>query len=293
MNMAKIPERRHHVASSLLLYTWVLLAISIPSFVRAEDVADPKVLKVCADPYMLPFSNQEQQGYENRIAELFAKKLGAKLEYTWFPQRIGFIRNTLRKESASGEYACDLVMTVPDKFDLAATTEPYYATNYMLVYVKGRKLDQVTDPQALAKFMEEKKLDLKFGVADQGPGQLWFFYQGLMGNMVPFQGQPGDPKVSPGQQMIDELVAGHIDATIIFGPTAGYYAKKYKDKAELVLLPMKDDPKNPEMKFVYKMAMAVRFGDKAWKDKVNQLIKDNREEIKKILTDYNVPLVEP
>jgi len=271
-----------------------LISVPMSSFVHAEDVAERKVLKVCADPYMLPFSNQEQQGYENRIADLFAKKLGAKLEYTWFPQRIGFIRNTLRKEAGtSGEYACDLVITVPDKFDLAATTEPYYTTSYMLVYVKGRGLDAVTDPQMLGKFVSEKKPDLKFGLADQGPAQLWVFYQGLMGNMVPFQGQPGDPKVSPGKLMLDQLVAGNIDATIIWGPTAGYYAKEYKGKAELVLLPMKDDPKNPEMKFVYKMAMAVRFGEKAWKDKVNQLIKDNKEEIKKILTDYSVPLIEP
>ena len=292
--MMKFSACRHHAACSLLLYTWVLISIPVSSFVRAGDVAEPKVLKVCADPYMLPFSNQEQQGYENRIADLFAKKLGVKVEYTWFPQRIGFIRNTLRKEEGtSGDFACDLVMTVPDKFDLAAPTEPYYTTSYMLVYVKGRGLDEVTDPQMLGKFVSEKKPDLKFGLSDQGPAQLWVFYQGLMGNMIPFQGQPGDPKISPGKQMLDQLVAGNIDATIIWGPTAGYYAKEYKGKADLVLLPMKDDPKNPEMKFVYKMAMAVRFGEKAWKDKINQLIKDNKDEIKKILMDYSVPLIEP
>ena len=291
--MIKYSAHQYPAGFSFFLYTWVLIAIPMFCFVRTANAEEQNVLKVCADPYMLPFSNKEQQGYENRIAELFAKKLGAKLEYTWFPQRIGFIRNTLRKESGtSGEYACDLVITTPDKFDLAATTDPYYTTSYMLVYVKGRGLDEVTDPQTLGKFMEEKKPDLKFGLADQGPAQLWVFYQGLMGNMVPFQGQPGDPKVSPGLHMLDELVAGNIDVTIIWGPTAGYYAKQYKDKAELVLLPMKDDPKNPEMKFIYNMAMAVRFGEKEWKDKINQLIKDNREEIHKILTDYNVPLIE-
>jgi len=278
---------------SFLLYTWVLTSIPMSFFVRAAEADQQKVLKVCADPYMLPFSNKEEQGYENHIADLFAKKLGAKLEYTWFPQRLGFIRNTLRKEvGTSGEYACDLVITAPEKFDLAATTEPYYTTSYMLVYVKGRGLDEITDPQTLGKFMEEKKPDLKFGLADQGPAQLWVFYEGLMSNMVPFQGQPGDPKVSPGQQMIDELIAGNIDVTIIWGPTAGYFAKTYKDKAELVLLPLKDDPKNPEMKFIYKMAMAVRFGEKEWKEKINQLIKDNQQEIHKILTDYGIPLIE-
>jgi len=292
MSLIKFPKGQHPAVFSTLLCTWALVTMLMSFFAQAEETGNQKVLKVCADPYMLPFSNQEEQGYENRIADLFAKKLGAKLEYTWFPQRLGFIRNTLRKETGtSGEYACDLVITAPEKFDLAATTEPYYTTSYMLVYVKGRGLDEVTDPQTLGKFMEEKKPDLKFGLSDQGPAQLWAFYQGLMGNVVPFQGQPGDPTVNPGQQMIDQLIAGKIDATIIWGPTAGYYAKQYKDKAELVLLPMKDDPKNPEMKFIYKMAMAVRFGEKEWKEEINKLIKDNKKEIHKILTDFSVPLV--
>ena len=264
--------------------------------VNAEDsiTPTPGVLKVCADPYMLPFSNNEEQGYENKIAELFAKKLGVELEYEWFPQRIGFIRNTLKKEVGSGgsKYACDLVISVPDKFELAATTEPYYTTTYVLVYVKGRGLDEVTDPDMLTKFVEEKMPDLKFGLADAGPGQNWVFYHELMSNMVPYQGQPGDPKWHPGQRMIEELVAGNIDATIVWGPTAGYYAKQYKDKAEFVLLPLKEDGKNPDLRFKFSMAMGVRYSDKEWKETVNQLIKENKKEIDQILTDYGVPLVQ-
>ena len=258
---------------------------------RGEDSSEPGILKVCADPYMLPFSNQEEQGYENKIAELFAKKMGVELEYTWFPQRIGFIRNTLTSEEG-GEFKCDLVMSVPDKFELAATTDPYYTTTYVLVYAKGRGLDEVTDPLKLGKFVEEKKPDLKFGLADVGPAQLWVFYQGLMGNMVPYQGQPGDPKLNPGKRMIDEVVNGNVDVTIVWGPTAGYFAKQYKDKVELVLLPLSDDPINPELKLTYNMSMAVRYGEKEWKDKINRLIKENKKEIDQILTDYGVPLKE-
>ena len=131
-------------------------------------------------------------------------------------------------------------------------------------------------------------LEMRLKLMDQYPG-----YHQFLTAAGPGIENFCDPKVSPGKLMLDELVAGNIDATIIWGPTAGYYAKEYKGKAELVLLPMKDDPRNPEMKFVYKMAMAVRFGEKAWKDQVNQLIIDNSKEIKKILTDYNVPLIEP
>ena len=280
-----------------LITAWVLLAIPMSLVSMAEESVTPTpgILKVCADPYMLPFSNNEEQGYENKIAELFAKKLGVELEYTWFPQRIGFIRNTLKKEvgSGGGKFACDLVITVPDKFELAATTDPYYTTTYMLVYAKGRGLDEVTKAEMLSKFVEEKMPDFKIGFADQGPGQNWVFYQGLMGNMTPYQGQPGDPKWHPGQKMIEELVAGNIDATIVWGPTAGYYAKKYKDKAELVLLPLPEDKegKNPDLRFKFSMAMAVRYGEKEWKNTINNLIKENQKEIDQILTEYGIPLI--
>ncbi len=262
-----------------------------------ESKSMPTTLKVCADPYMLPFSNNEEQGYENKIAELLAKKMGMGLEYAWFPQRMGFIRNTLKKEvGTSGEYVCDLVITVPSSFELAATTDPYYSTTYFLVFAKGRGLDELTDPEKLGEYVTEHKPDFKIGVPDRGDAsQLWVFYQGLMGseNMVPYRGQPGDAKYHPGQLLMQDIADGKIDAAVIWGPTAGYYAKQLKDKAEFVMLPLKDDVKrNTEMKFTYSMSMAVRYGEKEWKDKINQVVKDNKDAIRKILTDYGVPLVE-
>lgn len=258
-----------------------------------EAMPDPEYLKVCADPYMLPMSNQKGEGYENKIAELIADKLGLKLKYEFFPQRMGFIRNTLRAESEEGPgYKCDLVINVPSNFELAATTEPYYTTTYVLVYAKGRKLDAVTEAEMLSKIVEDNKIDVNIGVADRGPGQLWVFYQNLMGHMTPYQGQPGDPKVDPGHILIKDIVDGKIDAAVVWGPTAGFYAKKYADKAELVLLPVKDDvKKNREMRFAFSNSMAVRFGEKEWKQKINNIIKENKAEIEKILTDYGVPLV--
>lgn len=272
-----------------------ILALLILVFATAPALAvetDKEALKVCADPYMLPFSNQEKQGYENEIARLFGEKLGLEVEYEFFPQRIGFIRNTLRAEvGSSGEYKCDLVITVPENFELAATTDPYYSTPYVLVYVKGRGLDEVTDPEMLVKVAEKK--DIKIGLTDKGPAQMWVFGQGLMGHMVPYQGMPGDPKVNPGQKLLEELVAGNIDATIIWGPTAGYFVKKYREEGiELAMLPLKDDPQNPNLRFTYSMSMAVRYGEKEWKETINRLIAENREEIHQILRDYGIPLVE-
>lgn len=274
---------------------WVLLVIPMFFNAYAEEASippTPGVLKVCADPYMLPFSNQEEQGFENKIAELFAEKLGVELEYAWFPQRIGFIRNTLTSEEG-GKFKCDLVMAVPDRFELAATTIPYYSTTYMLVFPESLGIDAKT-AEEFAEIVKQKKPDLKIGLADTGPAQNWVMYQGLMGNMEPYQGQPGDPKWHPGQKMIEEIIAGKIDATIAWGPTAGYYAKKYKDQMELVLLPLSEDKegKNPDLKFKFNIAMAVRRADKEWKEKVNQLIRENKEEIEKILVEYGVPLLE-
>jgi mxaJ protein len=265
----------------------------IPLAFAEEAMPDPEYLKVCADPYMLPMSNEKQEGFENKIAELLADKLGLKLKYEFFPQRMGFIRNTLRAESEdSVGYKCDLVINVPSSFDLAATTDPYYTTTYVLAFAKGRGLDDLTEAEMLGEFVNEKELDIKIGLVDRGPGQLWVFYQNLMSKMTPYQGHPGDPKSDPGHTLIKDIAEGKIDAAVIWGPTAGYYAKKYKDVAELVLLPVKDDTKrNREMKFSYSISMAVRYGEKAWKEKINTIVKENKTEIDKILTDFGVPLV--
>lgn len=258
-----------------------------------EGMPDTEFLKVCADPYMLPFSNQKEEGYENKIAQLLAKKLNLKLKYEFFPQRMGFIRNTLRAESEQGVgYKCDLVISAPSNFELAATTEPYFTSSYVLVYVKGRKLDSITEPTMLNQFVNEQGNKIKIGLPDRGPQQLWVFYNELMGSMVRYSGQSGDPKVNPGQQMVEDVASGKIDATIAWGPTAGFFAKQFKkDGIELVLMPLEDDPDRPQMRFSYSFSMAVRYGEKAWKEKINSLIKENKAEIEQILTDYGVPLI--
>lgn len=272
----------------VLLAATALVCLSMPAG-AAEDAKRP-VLKVCADPYMLPFSNQESAGYENKIAELFAEKLKWDLSYEWFPQRMGFIRNTLKSENTDGTFKCDLVISVPEHFELAATTEPYYTTTYVLAFVKGRGLDDVTSPEMLAKVAAEGR-KVRIGLADQGPAQLWVFRQGLMDHMVPYQGQPADPHVSPGETLMRDIAAGKIDASIVWGPSAGYFARKLKDQGEFVLLNLHDDPKYPDMKFEFSMAMAVRHGEKERLEQVNGLIRDNRPAIESILREFGVPLL--
>jgi quinoprotein dehydrogenase-associated probable ABC transporter substrate-binding protein len=277
---------------------FLLLTLIARSVLADGHLPDPEYFKVCADPHMLPMSNQDGEGYENKIAELLANKLGLKLKYEFFPQRMGFIRNTLRAESNSGPgpagykigYKCDIVINVPSGFELAATTDPYYTTSYALVYAKGRNLDSVTDPMMLLDAVKTSKDKIKIGLSDIGAAQLWVFYNELMSYMTPYQGQPGDPKANPNKILIDEVVAGNIDATIVMGQTAGYWAKQYKDKVELVVLPLKDDPKK-KLRLTYSFSMAVRYKDKAWKETINKLIKENKTEIEDILIDYNIPLI--
>ena len=137
---------------------FLLLTLITRSVLADGHLPDPEYFKVCADPYMLPMSNQDGEGYENKIAELLANRLGLKLKYEFFPQRIGFIRNTLRAESDSGlGYKCDIVINVPSGFELAATTDPYYTTSYALIYAKGRNLDSVTDPLMLCQMSLKTK----------------------------------------------------------------------------------------------------------------------------------------
>lgn len=271
----------------------LLLLLSASSIAAAAPYYEKNILKVCTDPYMMPFSNNEGQGFENKISELIAEKLGMELEYEFFPQRMGFIRNTLKREQSAGTYKCDLVITVPSNFELASATDAYYTTTYLMAFKKGGKLDGLEDPDKINEFIEAKGIDdLKFGITDRGPQQLWLFYKELMGFMQTYQGMPGDIKVHPGQKLMQDLADGVIDATIVWGPTAAYYADKLSDKGEIVLLPIKDNPENAEAKFEYSMAMAVRYGEKEWKQKIQKVINDNMAEIQSILNDYGVPLVE-
>ena len=273
-----------------LISTLILGLTSQILFAEESKYKNRPVLKVCADPELMPFSNKNEEGLENKIAELLAKELGAELKYEWFPQRMGFIRNTLRAEE-NGIFKCDLVLSVPEHFELAATTKPYYASTYAMVYVKGRGLDGVTEPDMLETLNNERK-DIKFGLFDRGPAQLWVFQHNLMDNMVPYQFQIGDARKNPTEIILNDLFDGKFDATIVWGPTAAYFATQNKDKGELVIIPLTDDLKLPEMKFVYNMSMAVRHGDSEWKDQLNGLIEKYQEDINDIIRSYGIPIVE-
>jgi len=252
----------------------------------SADPLERGALKVCAPPANLPMSNRDGEGYENKIAELFAKKLGVPLEFEWFPQRIGFIRNTLRNDNTDdGVHKCDLVIGVIENFELAATTRPYLHSAWALVYVKGRGLDFIKSQDDLKNLPPEKKAMLRIGVWDKGPAPEWFYHRGLIEQSIPYQIMSGDTERNPGKIIEEDLVQDEINLTLVWGPIAGYYAKQIKDH-DIAVIPMRNELR---ILFDFQIAMAVRYGEPEWKATINRLIEDNQPEIDAILDEYGIP----
>ncbi len=275
------PRRR-----ALVVMAAALLLSFGASAQQSEGVGGDRVLRVCEDPNNLPFSNRAGEGFENKIAELLARELGWTLEYTWFPQRMGFIRNTLRgRDPDSNRFKCDLVLGVPVGFELASTTKPYYRSTYALVYAKGKGLDSVTAPEGLLKLDPAKQKSLKLGVFGQSPPADWLLRHGLFDQVVSYQPQSGDPERYPGEIVEKDLVSGKVDIAFVWGPIAGYFAKNVTS-AELAVVPFGP---TPEIQFDFRIAMGVRFGEREWKDRIERLIETNRPRIQAILAAYGVP----
>ena len=257
---------------------------------QTRETGDDKVLRVCADPNNMPLSNDKGEGYENKIAELLAKDLGWPLEYTYFPQRMGFVRMTLKAKHATipGKFKCDLIIGVPVGFDLGATIKPYFRSTYAMVFRKGTGLDDIKVPDDLLKLPPEKLHALKFGVFSQTPPVDWLLRNKLFDQAISYQRQSGDPEAYPGEIVEKELVAGKVDVAMAWGPIAGYFGRNTKS-ADLVTVPF---PPENSIKFDYAITMAVRYGEKDWKNKIDEAVQRNLPGIQAILTSYGVPLID-
>ena len=247
-----------------------------------------RALKVCGDPNNLPFSNNKGEGFENRIAMLLAQKLGLKLEYFYYPQRINILRNTIRyKLPNESEYRCDVLAGMPSDFAAAATTKEYFRSTYVLVYAKGRKLDVTSAEQFLA--LDPALLSsLKIGIYERTPAVEWLLRHGLIKQAVPQRILNADPDHYPGKIIEEALIPGKLDAVLIWGPIGGYFARRAA-ATELVVIPLKSEPR---MRFDFGVSMAVRQGEAAWRDRIQAVLDESREEIVRILREYGVPLVD-
>jgi quinoprotein dehydrogenase-associated probable ABC transporter substrate-binding protein len=262
-----------------------LAAIILPA--SAEEK-----FKVCADPLNPPYSTKNKDGFENKIAELFARELGQKIEYTWFAQRIGFIRNTLTAsvnewDANSDEFKCDIVMGVPAGYDLTLTTAPYYKSTYVLLIAKGRGWDDIKDAAQLIKLPLQRQEALKIAMFDRGPGTTWLQQNGLLDQGIPYQSMSGDSENNTAMQIDKDLKAKKIDMVILWGPMAAYVAAQ-SPKNSYIMIPMKS---TPGIKFDFAMAMGVRNGDKARKAALDKLIATKSDKIQAIIASYNIPLL--
>ncbi|WP_246668052.1 MULTISPECIES: substrate-binding domain-containing protein [Bradyrhizobium] len=240
------------------------------------ELIDARVLRICADPRNLPFSNDKGEGFENRIGELLAGKLQKKLDYMFFPQATGFVRMTL------GAHRCDVIMGFPQGDDLAQGTNPYYRTAYAIVAKPGSGLDEVTT-------LEDERLKGKhIGIVAGTPPATNMAINGLMTNAKPYPLMIDTRYDSSAEAMMNDLAKGEIDAGILWGPMAGFYAKKANPP--LHITPLVKETTGP--KLVYRIGMGVRASDQNWKRQLNRLIQENQPEINKILLDYGVPLLD-
>lgn len=250
------------------------------------QAADGELFKVCAPPYTQPMSDMDGSGYENRIAEMFATQLGQKAAFTWFPQRMGFIRATLKNnETDDGSYKCDYVMGVVENFELAATTRPYMRSTWAMVVRKGAGIDWLESQTALKQLDDAKKQQLKIGIWDQGPTTEWIYKLGLIEQSTPYPMMSGDPKQSPGDVVAAALASGDVNVSFLWGPLAGHVAKQNPD---LHVIPLDEDE---GIKFDFQIAMAVRHGDEKRLQQLNGLIEKNQPAIDELLADYGVPLL--
>ena len=256
---------------------------------QAQDKPPAReALRVCQDPNNLPFSNTKGEGIENRIAELFGKALGLPVTYYSFPQRLAFIRNTLRYKLPGEDYPCDIVMGVPLGFDQVSVTKPYYRSTYALVFAKGKGMDQVASGEDFLRLEPKKLASLRIGIYDRSPASEWLAKHKLTDQGVPYKIMNADPDQYPGQIIERDLAGGKIDAAIVWGPIAGYFAKRVQDPP-LQVVPLKSEP---GVRFAYQMAMGVRYGERAWKAQIEELIASKLPEIQAILREYGVPLVD-
>lgn len=240
----------------------------------AAELVDPKTFRVCADPRNLPFSNEAGEGFENKLAELIAARLGEPVSYTYYPQVIGFVRNTLNA------LRCDVMMGTAVGDDLVQTTNAYYRTTYALVFKPGNGLDGIES-------LEDPRLKARhIGIVAGTPPATILAERGLMLLARPYALTVDTRVESPTRTMIDDISAGEIDTGVLWGPIAGYYAQRATPR--LVVVPLLKEHERMD----FRIAMGVRRTDQNWKRTLNRLIAENQPEIDRLLTEYGVPLLD-
>ena len=261
--------------------TFALVSLLIACATRPAAPPE-RVLRVCADPNNLPFSNEAQQGFENKIAELLARTLDARLEYLWWPQRRGFVRNTLRTG------ACDVIIGVPSSFELAATTRPYYRSTYVFVTRRGTPAPKSFDDPLLKRVTVGVHL-----IGDDGantPPVHALSARGIIKNVRGFTVYGDYRSPNPPAALVDAVAQGELDVAVAWGPLAGYFAGQRQ--LDLVLTPVSPEIDVPFLPFVFDISMGVERSNVGLLEELNRFIEQHRAALDAILRDYHVPRVD-
>lgn len=268
----------------------ILIGMCAAPLVTAKPAADAAVLRVCADPDNLPLSNERGEGYENRIAARLAQDLGRRVEYTFFPQRMGFVRNTLRqRDEATQRYKCDVIIGVPKGYELTATTQPYMRSTYAIVFREREDLATLKAPDDLLKLPRAQRDKLRIGIFARSPAADWLLRNEMLDQAVSYAQQSGDPHENPARIIERDLNAGKIDVAIVWGPVAGFLVNRHSGNGAWRAVSFKS---YPGIKFDYEISMGVRFGEKEWKETLDAWIAGHRSEINTILASYRIPLID-
>lgn len=242
-----------------------------------SDLVNRRVLRVCADPANMPFSNQKEEGFENKIAEIIGNELGVPVEYTWFPQATGFTRNTLLAKR------CDVIIGTGQGDELVLNTNAFYHSAYALVYKPGTGLDGVDS------IFDPRLKDKRIGVVQGTPSATLVAKAGLMAKARPYRLMVDRRFDDPSAEMVRDIRSGEIDAGVMWGPIAGYYASRNGEKLAVVPL-TKDAGKAGRIDF--RITMGVRQGDDLWKRQLNDILRKRQADIERVLLEYGVPLLD-
>jgi quinoprotein dehydrogenase-associated probable ABC transporter substrate-binding protein len=255
------------------LYAYPLKAVEG----HRSDLVNRQVLRVCSDPANMPFSNQKKEGFENKIADIIGEELKLPVEYTWFPQAVGFTRNTLLAKR------CDVIIGTGQGDELVLNTNALYRSGYAIIYPPGKGLDGVDT------LFDPRLKDKRIGVVITTPAADVVNKAGLMGKARPYRLMVDRRFESPSEEMIKDIRAGEIDAGVMWGPIAGYFATRGGEK--LTVVPMVKDALN-DKHLIFRITGGVRQGDDLWKRQLNDIIKKRQGDIDRVLLDYGVPLLD-
>jgi len=261
----------------------IALSALLPLAVVQAQTTEPRVLRVCADPNNLPFSHADGSGLENRIVEILARDLGAKVHYTWWAQRRGALRNTLN----AGE--CDIVPGIASSIDMLGTTRPYYRSSYVFVARAGSRWAQVTSLDDPA--LHDATIGVQL-VGDDGantPPAHALARRGLHANVRGYTVYGDYADALPQQPIVEAVARGDVDLALVWGPTAGYFARRAT--RPLVLAPVTPWLDGPQSPMVFDISMGVRRDDRMLRRELDLALERNAAAIDAVLEEYGVPRV--